>query len=183
MNRIHFAAVSTALIMCELPLVQARAKSGEASAAAQGIAIFEQIEATSDEISEVAWQLGERSKGPVDSEVYRGSLDMLKSGVNAIGRELKTLDAERASLAPWEVEALDRTTSLMMDVAASTENAIETYNSNQNRLWTTSYPAFTEKASEEAHQVKIILSGYLKLAKAHQQMDRLEPGPSTSPQL
>jgi hypothetical protein len=183
MNRIYSLAVSTALIVWALPMAQARSKPKDASISVQAMGIFEQIEASSAEIADVAEQVQERSKSPADPEIYLDGLDTLKFDVNSIGRELKTLDAERTSLAPWEVEALDRATSLMQDIATNTEKAIETYNSDRNHLWATSYPALTGKASEDADQVKTLLAGYLKLAKAHQQMDRLEHDLSASPQF
>ena len=123
------------------------------------------------------------SKGPADPDIYLKGLDTLRFDVNSVGRELKALDAERASLASWEIEALDRTTSLMQDVATNAEKAIETYKTDRNHLWATSYPAVMGKASDEADQVKTLLAGYLKLAKAHQQMDRLEHDRSASPQF
>ena len=60
------------------------------------------------QVADVAEQLGVRSMRPTDPEIYLGSMDKLRFDVNSIGRELKILDAERASLASWEVEALDR---------------------------------------------------------------------------
>lgn len=183
MNRFYSVAVSTALIVWALPLAQARSKPKDTSVAVQAMSIFEEIEAGSGEIADVADQLEERSKGPADPQMYLEGLDTLKSDVNSIGKELKTLDEERASLSPWEVEALDRTTSLMLDVAENTEKAIELYNSDRNHLWSTSYPAITAKAYDEADQVKTLLAGYLKLAKAHDRVDRLEHNPSVSPQF
>ena len=182
MNRIYSVAAATVFILWALPMVQARSKK-DASVAAQARGIFEQIETSSAEIADVAEQLEERSKGTTDPEIHLEGLDTLRFDVNSIGHELKALDAERASLAPWEIEALDRTTSLMQDVAANAEKAIETYNTDRNHLWSTSYPAVTGKASDEADQVKTLLTGYLKLAKAHQQMDRLEHDLSVSPQF
>jgi hypothetical protein len=182
MNRIYSVAVSTALIAWVLPLAQARSKPKDASVEVQAMGIFEEIEASSAEIADVADELAARSKGPTNPEIYLDGLDTLKLDVNSIGRELKTLDAERASLAPWEVEALDRTTSLMQDVAANAEKAMETYNSDRNHLWATSYPVIAGNASDEADQVKALLSGYLKLAKTHAQENRLEHDLKVAPQ-
>lgn len=182
MNRIYSVAVSAALIVWALPLAQARSKPKDASAAVQAMAIFERIDASSAEIADVAGQLEERSKGQGDWEMHLEGLATLKQDVNSIGRELSSLDAERASLASWEVEALDRTTSLMHDVATNTEKAIETYNSDRSHLWATSYRTDTAKAAEEADQVKTLLTGYLKLAKAREREDRLEHDLKVAPQ-
>jgi hypothetical protein len=182
MSRIYSVAVSTALIVWALPLAQSRSKPKDASVEVQAIGIFEEIEASSAEIADVADQLASRAKGPTDSEIYLDGLDTLKFDVNSIGRELKTLDDERASLAPWEVEALDRTISLMQDVAGNAEKAVETYNSDRSHLWATSYPAITGKASDEADQVKTLLSAYLKLAKGRAREDRLEHDLKVAPQ-
>jgi len=182
MYRIYSVAVSAALIMWAMPLAQARSKPKEAPAAVQAIAIFEEIDSSSGEIADVAEQLEERSKGPADSEPFLDGLDTLRQDVNSIGKRLSSLEAERDSLAAWEVEALDRATSLMQDVAANTEKAIQLYNSDRNHLWATSYAADEAKASEEADQVKTMLTGYLKLAKARTQEDRLEHDLKVAPQ-
>src|SRR5882724_943019 len=112
MYRIYSVAVSAALIMWAMPLAQARSKPKEAPAAVQAIAIFEEIDSSSGEIADVAEQLEERSKGPADSEPFLDGLDTLRQDVNSIGKRLSSLEAERDSLAAWEVEALDRATSL-----------------------------------------------------------------------
>ena len=186
MNRIHSVAVSAALIVWSLPLARAGSKPSkpkDASAVAQAKAIFEQIDASSAEIAEVAEGLETMAKGRRDPEMHLEGLDTLKQDVNSIGSELSSLDAERASLAPWEVEALDRTTSLMHDVATHAEQAIETFSADRDRLWATSYPADTAKAAEDANQVKTLLAHYLKLAKVHEREDRLEHDLSGSQQF
>jgi hypothetical protein len=182
MNSIHSAALSFALVL--LPLGPARAGSnpGNPSAVIQAKAIFEDIETTSAEISDVAERLEERAQGPGDEQGAIEGLDALKAEVNRIGSDLSTLEAERASLAPWQVEALDRTTSLMLDIAANSDKAIETYNTQRNHLWATAFPVETAKAANEADEVKTLLSGYLKLEKARGQEERLERSLKAVPQ-
>ena len=183
MNRSTFVAVSAALIVWSLPLAQAGPKAKDASPAVQARAVFQEVDASSAQIADVAEQLSERAKRQADPQLHAEGLDTLKEDVNSIGSELSSLDAERASLAPWEVEALDKTISLMQQVAANAEKAIEIYNSDRNRLWATAYPADTAKAAEEADQVKTLLSGYLKLAKARERGDRLEHDLKPAPQF
>jgi uncharacterized phage infection (PIP) family protein YhgE len=180
MKRIQSVALSFALAM--LPLTLARAGSKPGNQTAQAKAIFEQIDANSSEIADVAQQLEERAKSASDSEQELVGLDTLRKDVNSIGSELTALDAERASLSPWEVEALDRTTTLMLDVAANTEKAIETFNAERTHLWASAFPTETAKASSEADEVKSLVSGYLKLAKAREQEERLEHSLKVVPQ-
>jgi hypothetical protein len=174
MNRFNFASLSIALTLWALPVAYAHPKPTDASVPVQAMAIFEQIQASSADIADVADRLEQNAKIPAETEMPREGLDTIKGDVNSIGSELKTLDEERASLSPWEVEALDRTISLMQEVAADTQKAIETYNSDRGRLWSTPYDSLMTNAYEEANQVKTLLTGYLKLAKARDRVERLE---------
>jgi chromosome segregation ATPase len=145
-------------------------------------AALEDIDASSAQIAYEAERLEDMAKTQKDPQLHLDGLETIKREVNSIGSDLNSLEAERDSLAAWEVEALDRTTTLMHDVAARAEKAIATYNADRNHLWSTSYSADMAKAAEEAGQVKNLLSGYLKLAKVREQEDRLEHDLRVAPQ-
>ena len=179
MKRIQSIALSFALVALPFTLARAGSKPGNAMSAK---ALFEQIDLNSAEIADVAQRMEEQAKSAQDPQAHIVDLDTLRNDVNSVGNELTMLDAERSSLAPWEVEALDRATTLMADVAANAEKAIETFNSDRNHLWATAFPAETAKASSEADEVKTLVSGYLKLAKAREQETRLENSLRVGPQ-
>jgi hypothetical protein len=62
----------------------------------------------------------------------------------------------------------------MQDVADKAEKAIQTFNTDRQRLWATSYVADATTISKDAGEVATLLRNYLKLAKAQQQELQLE---------
>ena len=56
-------------------------------------------------------------------ESHLSMLDTLKADINAMGRDLQTLEAERGTLSPWQVQAVDHSEPLLKHVAANTEQA------------------------------------------------------------
>lgn len=96
--------------------------------------------------------------------------------INLIGSELQSLDNMRDSLSPWEAKALDQTLPLMREAADNAEKAIQTYNSDRQRLWATSYVDDTAHVFKDTDQVASMLRDYLKLAKIREREERLERG-------
>jgi hypothetical protein len=136
--------------------------------------MFEQIDEWSGDVADAAFQLGEMAKSGRDPESHLEGLAVLRDDVNNIGGELRSLEAERGSLSEWEAKALDQIMPLMQDAADNAEQAIQTYNSGRQHLWSTSYPDETARIFKDTDQVAALLRNYLRLANTREKEQRLE---------
>jgi hypothetical protein len=99
-------------------------------------------------------------------------LDTLKADINAMGREVQALEAERGTLSPWQVQALDGSLPRLKEVAANTEQAI-TYFNNNGHLWTAQYREYIKNIWSDSEQISRNLKNYVALAKVHDREQRL----------
>ena len=107
----------------------------------------------------------------------------IKEDVNRVGRELASLQAERGSLAPWEQQAIDRTTPLMKQAAENADKAIRFFDQNRDHLWTKTYANYTGNLYQETKQADKTLREYLDLAKARNREEHLGHSLAVQPGL
>jgi hypothetical protein len=174
MKPIYSAAASVALILFSVSAGQAASKAKDDSPSAQARTMLAQVDSWSASIADTADWLSMKAKSQADSQSEQAELANLKDEVNKIGRDLRVLEGEQGDLDKWESSAIDEILPLMQEVAANTEKAIQTFQSDRNHLWATAFPADTAKVFEDAERVKELLDGRLKLAAAHEQEQRLE---------
>jgi chromosome segregation ATPase len=105
-------------------------------------------------------------------ESHLSMLDTLKAEINAMGRDLQTLEAERGTLSPWQVQAVDHSQPLLKDVAANTEQAISYFNNN-GHLWTTQYREYVRNIWSDSDQISRSLKNYVALARIRDREQRL----------
>jgi predicted transcriptional regulator len=168
MNRRYFPAAAI-LMLAALPLAHGAAKPAEDARTK-----LKEIDAMSANVSDEAFHLNAMAQSQMDPRSHLERLDAVKEEVNQIGRELQSLEAERDSLAPWQVQALAETTELMHQVADHAEKAIQTFQTDRQHLWATPYVAETEAISGEAARVSTLLHNALKLADVRERELRLE---------
>ena len=172
MNRIYSVAASAALILWSVAPVSGARKPDSPATEAKGM--FQQIDEWSADVAESAFRLNELAKDNRDPESHLEGLAVMREDINRIGSELQSLDAMRASLSPWEVKALDQTLPLMHDAADNAEKAIQTFNSDRQRLWATAYVDDTAQVYKDTDQVASLLRDYLKLANTRDREERLQ---------
>jgi hypothetical protein len=174
MNRVQFLAASAAVVLWFAgPAVSAPKPINEYSSM-EARTSFEQIDTWASTVSDDAFQLGAMARSERAPESHLEGLAVLREDINRIGVDLQTLDAKRGSLSEWEVKALNQIMPLMQDVADNAEKAIQTYNSDRQRLWATSYVGDTDTISKDAGEVATLLRNYLNLAKTQQKELQLE---------
>jgi hypothetical protein len=180
MTTTYCAAFSAALaVFCASG--QAAPKPKDNSPTTQARNMIEQMDVLSDSIRNTGDRLATTAKGPEDPEGQLERLDTIKEDVNKIGRELRLLQAEQGSLAEWQGQTIDEVLPLMREIAANTDQAIQTYNSNRNHLWATSFPEETARIFENAKRATELLDGQLKLAAVREQEQRLETKVESEP--
>ena len=174
MNRVHFLAASAAVVLWFAGPAVSASKPIDESSSNEARTTLEQIDAWAGTIADDAYQLGVMANSERAPESHLEGLAVLREDINRIGVDLQSLDTKRDSLSEWEVKALDQIIPLMQDAADNAEKAIQTYNSDRQRLWATSYVGDTSAISKDASEVATLLRDYLTLAKTQQKELRLE---------
>jgi len=166
--------VSAAITLWSLGPAYGAPKFKTESPSRQAGEILASVRASSGEIADAAYQLHDAAFHQRDPEAHLEGLQLLKTEINKTGNELRTLEAERSSLAPWEGEALDEVLPLFHDAAMSAEQAIQTYNSDRIHLFSTSYMEDTQRIITDASKAGALLQDYLKLSKTREREMKIE---------
>jgi hypothetical protein len=136
--------------------------------------IFASVDASANEIAEAAYKLSDDASRQRSPAAQFDGLQLLRNETNKIGNELQTLQAERSSLSPWELKALDEVTPLFHDAAVNADQSIQLYNSDRGHLFATAYVGDTMKTSQDASRAATLLHDYVKLAKTRERESKLE---------
>ena len=96
MKRVNFVAASAALLVWSLGPAQAAPGSRAASSPAGAQAAFDQIDEWSATVADASFRLGDFAQRRLDPESHQEGLEVLKDGINKIGKDLRVLEAERA---------------------------------------------------------------------------------------
>lgn len=100
-------------------------------------------------------------------------LESMRERINRAGRQLRALDAGRASLLPWEQRTLDQVVPLLADAARAETQAIEYWNANRIRPMGAEFrDSLTRLESDTARAARII-SDHFKLAAAQASEERM----------
>ena len=108
------------------------------------------------------------------AEAQVGPLAELKQQVNSMSRLAAELEARRASLEPWEQQAVDKAIPLVHEAVANTEKAIVFFNDNRSFLWSADYRRYLEKVDRDSRAIAKTLNNYLKYQKVHEEEKQLE---------
>jgi hypothetical protein len=116
--------------------------------------------------------LGASRTNHADAEAEQ--LNMLREDINQIGHELSSLENLEGTLPDWERKTLDQIVPIMQEMAATTDKAIQNFDTNRNHVWATGLPEQAVTISQDAERVKEIVHANLKLASVRAQEQRLE---------
>jgi hypothetical protein len=128
-----------------------------------------EVEASAAVIANAADQSRMMADPKASPESHFTELAALKSEVNRMGQEIRSLQAEGESLAPQEQRAVDKVLPLFRTVAANTENAIDYFNESRDHLWTEDYRSYADCVSRGSEQIAQILKNYVKYDKLREQ--------------
>lgn len=170
MKYIPLVPVSAVFMLMSLPTLHATPQS----TASEANETLKQVDFLARQLAETADGLQAISRNELDPSANLESIEILKDDVNKIGEELRVLNAERDSLAPWQIRALDQVTSLMSMVAENTTQAIRSYDPNPARLRLSSFFENNAAISQNAGQVANLLHDYLTLSAMRGKERRIE---------
>ena len=174
MRPIITLTVTAALTLWSLAPANGASKVKTESPSRQAEKIFATIDASSEEVADTAYQLNDDAFRQRDPAAHLAGLQALRTDINQIGSELRVLEAERSSLAPWEGQVLDEVLPLFHDAAVNTDQAIQTFNSDRIHLYSTSYMEDTQQITKDANKAAALLHDYLKLAKTRGRESKIE---------
>jgi hypothetical protein len=100
-------------------------------------------------------------------EVHAQRLQALKDDVNEMGRILTRLNERRASLSASDRDTLDHANTLLKDMAASSQSAIQFLNADQQNFWLPSYRKNVNSLVNESTQLASSLDHAITHGKAH----------------
>jgi hypothetical protein len=101
--------------------------------------------------------------------------------INAVGKLLAKLENAKSDASPWQIEAIDRITPLMKELASNVQSTIDHLNQKPRALHTTQYVDYVAANYEMASTVTELISDYVDYgrskAKAEELGNKLEvPG-------
>src|SRR5262245_37286502 len=110
-----------AVILWLLAPAYSASRGNAGSPASKAETTLEQIDGLSARLAEQAYNLDVLAQRMLAPESHLEGLDLMKSDINRIGKDLSRLEAQRESLAPWETKALGQILPLMSDAAVKAQ--------------------------------------------------------------
>jgi len=101
----------------------------------------------------------------IDWSTHAGHLEEIKADINDMGRQLKELEGLRAQATPVEREVIERTGTLLREMAANTTSAIQFLNATPRQLVTRSYQAYLTNLVNESERLSDTVSHFVEFAR------------------
>ena len=137
--------------------------------------IFQELESEAAALHREADQFVAITSNPnLSAESHLTELEAMKQDINSMGREIRSLEAERETLPSWEQQAIAKALPLLKDSAANLDSAINFYDDNRPHLWMGSaYRNYARNVNQDSERLEKTLNHALKLDKIHRQEQRL----------
>lgn len=104
-------------------------------------------------------------------------LTRAKTAINAMGADLKQLQALRPSALPWQNLVIDRIQPVLAGLAGHATDAIERLNAERGRLSSQEYRDAVGNLYVYAEQARTLVSVNLDYAQAREKLNRLDASP------
>lgn len=172
-------AIAPAMLiaMSIIPAAQAASHSSnrtDASPVTQARQELKEIKDLAFSIEHDADELRLLASSTLAPQSHLAKLLALQDEVNAMGKEIVSLDGKRAEMTEGEREAVDRILPLIQRSASSTENAIKYFNANRGRLMNATYRNYASQVYDAAAQIHQIVKDRLKLDGLRSEERRIE---------
>ena len=114
----------------------------------------------------------------ISRESHAYHLDQVKLHINAVGKHTVHLQAVREDVVPWQQRAIDKLTSDAIEVAKSTEAAINHLRENRNLLFVSEYRDHLTTIAGHSEDMKQTVDKFLDFEKAQCKLQQLEENQS-----
>lgn len=169
MKRQFLAFASAALLTASLSVLNAGQKHGSRDDAM----LLRDVADEAHSIANISGQL--QTLSPAADELratYLADFAATRDDINTAGKELRRLESERASLEPWEQQALDQVEPLFVSLAKNGTKLIEIYNEHRPYLQDPNYKQLVNQVRADSSQAARLLDNYFKLEKARKSEQR-----------
>ena len=147
-----------ALVLSGSTLFAASSESAEASR------LLGEVRSMAHELNRDAATLASYTRGRLSTKSHADRLSRAKHNVNAIGDRLNSLQTMKASVAPWQQEAIDSLAPVAAKLASSTQAAIVHLNENPGQLFVPSYTGHLSAIAENADRMQESVNVFLDAA-------------------
>lgn len=106
-------------------------------------------------------------------ESHVDAINRIKEDVNAMGRLITKLQADRDGAAPWQQTAIDRVIPLAKETASNTTAAIDHLNKYPQRVNTAAYQNYLEAIADSANNLAATITNFVDYGKAKQHLKRM----------
>lgn len=136
------------------------------------------------QVKEHAWAI-ETSIGSLDQraryadadwKIEDNTLNDVKEQVNAMGRDIRSIEEIRAHCMSWQQQELDRILPIAKQLADDTSNAIRVFNANVTHEWSTALPKDLAMMRKKAVEVRKSVEKSMEVAKLKKEIAGLEQG-------
>ena len=97
-------------------------------------------------------------------------LDRVKEHINVVGEHTAELHAIHQDVVPWQQQAINEVTSHAVEVATSTEAAINHLQENRNRLFVSEYRHHLTAIANHSEDMKEAVDGFLEYEKSQRKL-------------
>jgi hypothetical protein len=97
-------------------------------------------------------------------------LDRVKEHINVVGEHTAELQAIHQDVLPWQQQAINEVTSHAVEVATSTEAAINHLQENRNRLFVSEYRYHLTAIANHSEDMKEAVDGFLDYEKSQRKL-------------
>jgi hypothetical protein len=141
----------------------------------EAFSLIEQVQSHAAQVSRNADRLQSLARSnQVSWQSHAGELTEAKQHINEIGELHCRLRLIRHVALPWQQQAIDHMTPKLVNLANSTEAAIQVLNDKQNTLFATNYRDHVAEMYEQADAINDSMGAFLEYADAHQRLEQLE---------
>ena len=107
-------------------------------------------------------------------QVQANMLNQVREHVNALGKTIARLEAERSQGNTVQQQAIDRAIPLLRDLEKNTTDAIDHINRDQNRPVSGHYPEYLDANADTAHELNRLIQATVEYGHTKTKLDRLQ---------
>jgi len=113
-----------------------------------------------------------RVSGPVWG-THAATLEKIKDDINALQKNILSLQSQRAAASAWQQDAIDRITGLANDLATNMNRAIDRLNKSRERPTVGSYPEYLTANARIASDLVDEIDAAIDYAQTKAKLDSL----------
>jgi hypothetical protein len=149
-------------------------QSETANSCTEASRLLEEIQAIGRNLERDAATLNSYKNQKISWQSHAFQLNLAKDHINAIGSRIQTLQNIEDTAEPWQQEAIAAIVPVALQLASSTQDAINHLNENRPHLFAPVYTDHLSAIYDHADQMNESIDVHLELASTQDKLDRLQ---------